>query len=809
VTAAHRARWTAVRATVLRSARTRPTANATAVALAVLVAVAWLRMGPLPAGLLDVADEVSTAVFDRNGIPLYEARTGAGLRATRLEPSEVPASLAEATIAAEDRRFRSHLGIDPLSVVRAAFRNLRAGRVVEGASTITQQAAKLLLERRARQQRPRGLRTKLEEAVVALRLEHRLGKPEILALYLSLAPYGNQTAGARRASEVYFGVSPALLTLAQSAFLAGLPQRPSAYNPYRNPAAAIARQRDILDRLVRGSRVSADEAAQARAEQLTFTPEERAFVAPHFVDMVLSRPGARRQPRIDTTLDARLQGEVVDIIAAHRDDLTRHGAHNVAVVVLENASGEWRAWEGSGNYDAAVEGAGDAGSANDGANAGGRIDGVRTLRQPGSALKPFTYALAFETGDTPATVLPDVAASYPTAQPGIVYSPRNYDGQFHGPLRARPALAGSQNVPAVELASRVGVPNLLRFLRAAGFSTFDRTASYYGLGVSLGNAEVSLAELVGGYAAFARGGVWLESRAVRASGAPESRRIMSPRAAFWVADILSDDEARAYVFGRGGNLAFPFTVAAKTGTSQAYRDNWTVGFTREVTVGVWVGNFDRRPLIGASGVTGAGPIFHAVMLAAQQHVRGREEVGAIVERPSDLAEHAVCELSGMTAGAACPLRTREWLPPGASSLPCSWHHESDEGLLTLWPTEYRTWAASQGLLREERSDPADARAALFVDEPRRASTAKPRGFQITSPPHGATYLIDPTLRPEFQTLAFKALASQGRVEWLVDGRRLGSTSGDRSLDWRLRRGQHVVAARDAAGKTAEVTITVK
>ena len=230
---------------------------------------------------------------------------------------------------------------------------------------------------------------------------------------------------------------------------------------------------------------------------------------------------------------------------------------------------------------------------------------------------------------TPASVLPDVPSTYPTAEPGIVYTPRNYDGTFHGPLRARQALAGSQNVPAVALASRVGVPDLLRLLRSAGFSAFDKTASHYGLGVALGNAEVTLADLVSGYAVFARGGVWQEPRAViNRLVPPETRRVLSQRAAFWVTDILSDDEARAYVFGRGGSLEFPFPVAVKTGTSQAYRDNWTIGFTREVTVGVWVGNFDRRPLVGSSGVTGAAPIFHAVMLAAQRHVHGREEADA-------------------------------------------------------------------------------------------------------------------------------------------------------------------------------------
>jgi penicillin-binding protein 1C len=258
-------------------------------------------------------------------------------------------------------------------------------------------------------------------------------------------------------------------------------------------------------------------------------------------------------------------------------------------------------------------------------------------------------------------------------------------------------------VPAVALASELGVPALLRFFGRAGLSTFDRTAAYYGLGITLGNAEVRLADLVGAYAAFARGGIWLAPLAVKAPpGVPrQSADLVSPRTAFWITDILSDADAREYIFGRGGVLEFPFPVAVKTGTSQAYHDNWTVGFTRDVTVGVWVGNFDRTPLRDSSGVTGAAPIFHAVMLAAERRQRGAD--GLLVDTPiavppGDVEAVEICALSGMRASAACPSRVREWLPAGTERLPCSWHHASDEGLLVVWPPEYRQWALQQGLL---------------------------------------------------------------------------------------------------------------
>jgi penicillin-binding protein 1C len=371
----------------------------------------------------------------------------------------------------------------------------------------------------------------------------------------------------------------------------------------------------------------------------------------------------------------------------------------------------------------------------------------------------------------------------------------------------RQALAGSQNVPAVALASRVGVPDLLRFLRSAGFTTFDRTASYYGVGIALGNAEVTLAELVAAYASFARGGVWQRPRAVLDAVRTERRRVMSPRSAFWVTDILSDDDARAYVFGRGGSLEFAFPVAVKTGTSQAYHDNWTVGYTRDVTVGVWVGNFDRRPLSGSTGVTGAAPIFHAVMLAAQRHVRGREEpVDDVVSRPSDLREQTVCALSGMRAGDACPIRIREWLPPGFSPLPCTWHHDSEDGVLTFWPDEYRSWAREHRLLDgllNGSGDPAAVRS-------RRAVTAARSAFGIDSPAEGATYLIDPTLRREYQMLPLRIVGHRNSVEWFVDGRSFAVTEGDEKVSWPLVRGKHVIRAQEAASnRSAEATFLVK
>jgi penicillin-binding protein 1C len=757
---------------------------------------AWLRMGPLPAGLLDQPASPSTVVVDRHGEPLHEALSSEQTRAVRLAAGELPPALVAATLAAEDRRFFRHVGIDPFSIARALKANLVEGRIVEGGSTISQQAAKLLLNR-LEPGRSRGVTAKVREAVIALRLEHRFTKPEMLALYLNLAPYGNQYVGAERASQGYFGVPASQLTVAQAAFLAGLPQRPSGFNPYRSRDAAIRRQRSVLRRMGADDALSADQLRDAIAEHVTFTERQSPFLAPHFVQMALETAATPRPARIATTLDASLQKDVVGIIASHREVLRRHGARNVSVVVLDNVTGEWLAWEGSGDY---FDGTG-----------GGTLNGPVMPRQPGSALKPFTYAVAFENGFSPASVLADVPSSFPTAEPGVVYSPRNYDGRYRGPLLARFALAGSENVPAVVLASKVGVPALLRFLTRAGLTTFDKTAAHYGLGVTLGNAEVRLDELVAAYAAFARGGEWIEPTFLPRSIAPRTERLTSPRAAFWITNILGDADARAFVFGRGGSLEFPFPVAVKTGTSQAYHDNWTIGYSRHVTVGVWVGNFDRTPLRNSSGVTGAGPIFHAVMMAAERRVTGTSSVFSheeIVSPPGTSVEREICALSGQAANQWCPLKRREWVAAESPSVPCSWHHHGEEGLLTFWPAEYKEWARSQGF------DDAAGTGERSTASSRLQHVAESGDVQspltIVSPPPDSTYLIDPTLRREFQTLPLRAVSlTDGPIEWTVSGRVVASTDHDGAFEWPLVAGHHRIVARDRQGRTAETIITVR
>jgi len=758
---------------VIKTERRRLAGWTGGVLAAGLLALAfWVRFGPIPA----ITPDTTPTIVDRNGIVLYEPLSASGTRNEWIDV--VPDHVAKATVAAEDRRFEHHVGIDPIAITRAVVHDIRHLRAAEGGSTITQQVAKMLLGNP-----PRTIGAKIREAVIALRIEHRYTKRQILALYVNLAPYGEQTIGIARASRRYFGCAPEELTIAQSAWLASLPQRPST------PRRALTRQRLVLKQM-RDLHLIDDAAYRdARAERLSLDRGFQPALAPHFVERVREQLGANAPRRIETTLDANLQASIRGIIAAERASLLRHGAHSVAVAVLDNQTGEWLAWEGSGDYFGGSRGLAVAESRgpNTAATAkprdratadfGGAIDGVTTLRQPGSTLKPFTYALAFEQGFTPATVLADVPSHFPTADEGVAYTPRNYDGGYRGPLRARLALAGSENVPAVALLSKLGPPALLRLLRGAGFRDLTRTADYYGLGLTLGDAEVTLEQLVTAYSTFARGGMRVTPRMLKQPTTDNRQRLIQVRTAFWITDILSDPQAREFAFGRGGNLDFPFPVAVKTGTSQAYHDNWTIGYTRAVTVGVWVGNFDRSTLRNSSGVTGAGPIFHSVMLAAMRRA-GVNDDTPIVDRPDDLEQQPICALSGLRPSTSCPSTESEWLPRDAAVEFCAWHHAGR----IAWPAEYREWAAA----RERRTTPSASRVA-------------DTRFRITSPSNDATYLVDPTLHREFQALHLRATHD---ATWQVDGK-------PASREWPLRLGQHKIVATNGRGERDGVVITVR
>lgn len=609
-----------------------------------------------------------TVVLDRNGAVIAERPGPDGLRAGARTASdtgptyrlnEVRAAygndLVDATIAAEDHRFALHPGVDPIGILRALRANAQAGRTVEGGSTLAQQLARTVWAR------PPGLRGKFAEAGWALRLTAAIGREGVLREYLSRTFYGNGSVGAEAASLGYFGRPPAALSLAQAATLAAIPRRPADLDPRRFPRKARQARDAVLRRMQRTGLVAPERVAEARAEPLQLVDDPPAGEAPHFVRRVLAE---RTGPIVRTTLDLRLQRQAEAIVREELGRLAGRGVGQAALIVIENRTREVLAYIGSARWDADD----------------GQVDGVRAERSPGSALKPFLYAHALELGGTLADVVADTPGTWSTTHGN--WHPENYSGSTGGPVRLRPALAQSLNLPAVRLAQRVGVANLHRLLGRLGISTLRERPDHYGLALALGSGEVRLDELTGAYAALASGGRWRALRMRKDTPVPVALPVLRPSAAFLVLDALDDPDARAPAFGRDAVLETPFPLAAKTGTSTGWRDNWALGVTPHVTVGVWVGNFDGSPMGEVSGVTGAGPILARVAAAAQE---GRTR--AAFEPPSSVVRGRVCALSGAGVGNWCRGTVEEWLPLDTPRGTCDWHTADGVRL----PVEHAAW----------------------------------------------------------------------------------------------------------------------
>jgi penicillin-binding protein 1C len=777
---------------------------------------------PLPDALRPRPGGESVRFVDRDGRLLREVRADDSTRAREVSLAEVPEDLVHAVLAAEDRRFYEHPGVDPVAVVRAAWSDAMHARVVSGASTLTMQLARLVKPHR------RNLLGKLDEAALALRIEASLSKREVLAQYLNRAPFGAGVRGVDAASRFWFAKSPAELSLAEAATLAAIPRGPAVYAIDRHPGRVVARRDRILDRMVASGWTTAEAAARAKQEPLVARAGKGTFGAPHLVEALSegapelwpaalgAAPRDARAERVETTIASDLQRAVELAAREQVAGLTDRHVGAAAVVVLDNDTGDVLAYVGSQGFD----------DRRDGQN-----DGVRARRQPGSTLKPFVYGLAMERlGWTPATVVPDLPLRV-EVEDGV-YAPMNYDERFHGPVRVREALGSSLNVPAVWTAEQLGVGEVLGRLRMLGFR-LDREDAWYGPGIALGDGEVSLLELADAYAAIARGGTWRQARAVRAvvrggervvppDGAV--RRVMPEAVADTLADVLGDRTARAAAFGADSSLDFSFDVAAKTGTSKGSRDNWTVGFTREVTVATWVGNFDGSAMRGTSGITGAAPLFHAAMVEA---MRGRSARPLrLAGRPDreGLVEVEVCPLSGGRPGPACRHRVREWMMAAArDALPaCAMHErvrvDRRNGLLAgpscpaaevedrdveRYGVEARAWASAAGRpVAPDRYSPLCPGAAV----------RQVPSLRIGWPSSGAAFVLDPD-RPRAQQQVAVRVEAPGdvdRVELLVDGRRVARVGAPYVARWTIEPGEHVLVARGPGGaESAPVAVRVE
>jgi penicillin-binding protein 1C len=709
----------------------------TLIVATVLLGIIWL---PLPAELQTPL--VGTPILlDLRGREIAELASQQARVQIPVPLSQMGDWLPRVTVTLEDRRFYRHNGIDWLATCAACLRNLRAGHIVGGGSTITQQLVKMACHRQQR-----SWLAKLYESVVAWKLERLWSKERILAEYLNRSSFGNRRLGPEAASRAYFGKPAHDLTLAESVYIAGLSQAPTRFNPWRHPDRAERKYTRSLDLLTQKGFLTS-----AQRGLLRTTPFPGHFepphLAPNYVDAIKQlHPGIAGQVR--TTLDLDLQQIAEVKLRALIASLNRYDVTDAAVVILDNAAGAVRAMVGSSNF------------------ADNQVNGATRSRSCGSTLKPFVYLTAVDRRLlTAATLLADTPDAVRDTYSD--YDPQNFNHHYLGPVRVREALACSLNVPAIVALSRVGARSAFYELQKWGFN-FPRSIDDYGAGFILGNAEIRLTDLAAAYAGLARGGWAIRPKLLTSEFFPMTRTA-SPSATEIITDILCDNNAREKSFGLNSPLAFAERVAAKTGTSSGFRDAWTVGFDKEHTVAVWVGNPDGRPMRDTLAVQCAAPLWAAVMheLLRNDHP---------IPPPNEtLVKREICAATGLLPSRFSPAKITELFLPKTEPTQDSSTQFSNQGKLLL-PVEYAGWCLSRD----------NSSGATVRPEPR-----------ILNPRSGASYQLDAVLPPKQQMIELLATIG-GDVHWYVDGAAIPPQPDGRFF-WQLAPGEWSLKVTGSSG----------
>ncbi|ESA34446.1 penicillin-binding protein 1c [Leptolyngbya sp. Heron Island J] len=737
----------------------------------------------MPIHAADLAQVDQAVDFrDRNSLPLGTLLSRDQEHTAVVPLSQISPHFRNAILAAEDRRFYQRGPVDLQALVRASLQAIRTRRIVSGGSTVTMQLARMV------HSVPRTFLGKTQQIWYAWRLAAGMTKDEILTAYVNRLPMGGNIYGVEAAARVYFGVSAADLTVAQASLLAALPNAPSALNPYTSWDRLKQRQQYVLNQMVADGSLNRAQAKRIYAQAVTLQPVDQGLlVAPHFLFWLADRLPPDHAAQIQTSLDLSLQRFVTaQVQQAVRGLAPKHVRHAAALVV-DNATGEVLAYVGSPSYFSLQQ--------------TGQNDGVQALRQPGSTLKPFLYQLALEQDVIqPNSILADVPTHY--AIPGAqLYSPTDFSETFQGPVRMRAALGNSLNIPAVRVLEQVGVDNFLDHLHQLGFSHLDQSPDHYGLGLALGSGEVTLWELAQAYLTLAHQGdpsislspfkVRRENNALPVSHSQlsvsplprgtdrgfsifgtidwdpsaygtspskgeESLRPASPTWAL-ITDILADPYARATAFGVDSVLNLPFPAAVKTGTSSDFRDTWTVGFTSDYTVATWVGNFDGTPMQDVSGVMGAAPLWHRIMV----HLHETQEPERFTP-PAGMVKRPICALTGQRPTSDCEAVVQEYF-------------------------------ALEDLAAYEQSATELSQADIAVNN---------ASLTIVSPKAGSQFLLYPDSSD--QRLEFKMVDDRSQtsspIEWRLNGESL-ETSGETSLFWSMQPGHWNLEVRSGDRQT--------
>lgn len=791
--------WAALRCFLGPRLRSRRTWAALSALLLVAGGLYWR-------GLNDelLSFEPSRLVLDRRGRYLGEVPGSGGELGYWPLPYVMPERVVEATLVLEDQHFHEHPGVYLPSVARALWQNVKNRRVISGASTIAMQVARM------QEPGPRTLGRKVSEAIEALMLIHEHGHEKVLRHYFTIAPYGNRVHGVARAARLYFDKPVEDVSWAQAAFLAALPQMPGRMNPYTPDGLKRATRRShrILRALHAKGVLSSVELGQALTADLGLVP--RPYRRPEAMHAVLewsAQARRRGSPISVATLDLDVQARVAAILKHNLERIEDAGAGNTAALVVDTATGDILAWVGSRDFFSEEH--------------RGAIDFVRTRRSPGSTLKPFLYALGLEKGTfTAATELPDTPMDVRTDADGA-YLPENINHAFMGPMLLREALGNSRNIPALRVLSEVGVEPSLRFFERAGVEEINWAPNQYGLGLAIGNLPVTLEELAKLYGAFARDGESLPLRRFADEPKVAPQRLLHREVAQLVRHMLADPLARRPMFPAGGPLDFPYAVAVKTGTSQGYRDAWTVAFSDRLLVAVWVGNHDWRRMSGVGGANGPAAAAHRIMDSVMAGHRPWQPILDAFPAPDRSVAVEVCPLSGRLANADCPHRKSEWFLPGSAPTgSCPFHARvkldrrnglragpgcADSDVVTRvmldLPDVYTQWARGQRLEVAPLQDSPLCPMSEEELEPH-VTIREPRGT--------VRLLFDPDTPASASTLrlAAEVTPSTEPIVWLVNGVPVATVSYPHEFRWPVTPGKHVITAAMARRSQVSRPLTV-
>jgi len=755
-------------------------------AICVISYFAILHFVPFPyAAIQDIG--YSQTILDREGnlLRAFLGKEDRWLLPVSLD--EINPNLVNATIAIEDKRFRDHFGIDLQAVFRAISLNISNGKVISGASTLSMQVIRIL------EGRKRTFANKIIETVHAIHLERLYTKDEILKLYFELAPYGGNIHGVKAASLRYFKKLPGDLNLSECALLAGLPQSPTRFRPDRHPQRAKKRRGRVLLRMLSNKFISISQYERSNDEPVIAGNYSSPFKAPHFTRFVRNN---LKDQTITTTLDPNMQHFAEGILRNTVDKLSPQGVTNGAIVIIENKTGKIRAMVGSADFFSEEN--------------FGQINGTLSKRCPGSALKPFTYAISFDKGlYTPRMLLADVPVQYSG------YVPLNYDKKYRGPVTVREALVDSLNIPAVEVLNKIGYQNLYSFLKKTGITTLNKPPSHYGLALTLGSGGVTLLELTNAYASLARLGVFKPYSFAENENIADEKRVLSEGAAYLVSDILSDsirfEETDIHYDKTDPKIAF------KTGTSYGHRDAWTIGYNPEYTIGVWLGNFSGKPSKALVGLQAATPVVAKVF----DYVYAKR-IAPWFDMPESIGERYVCALDGKPATELSSVVVKDFYIKGVSiSKPSDMHQriaidketglaldeyskegrEYTEKVFEIWPDNLQTWVKIHNANYEAPPE--------YLKRENRIVNLDKNRPKIVSPSHGCEYFVMNNKSEKKLALLANGSFDAGDLFWFVDDKFYRKSDVGKKLFWTMEKGRHKITAVDAYGRSSFIRIVVR